>query len=703
MNAIDRQRITPEHLSRRAVVYVRQSTPDQVRTNVESTRVQLGLRERAIGLGWRQPWVVDEDLGISAGGYSERPGFQHVLAQVAMREVGIIFCVDASRLSRNSKDWANLFELCGHFQTLIADLDQVYDLAIPNDRLVLGIKGTVSELELSIIRTRLRMGAEAKAARGALRFVVPPGYTHDADGRIVMDPDRRVQAAIRALFEGFERCSSIRQLGLWYRETKTLFPVRKPGRGPGRTTSWQVPSTQTLRVLLKHPIYAGTYTYGRRRQRIRYLEGKLVKRTESCLPAREWRVCIHDNHPAYISWERYLANQGKIAESRPRWTMEDNLGPLRDGLALLSGLLRCGHCGKRVHVAYKSKPATAMYYCDGKIGTEGSKRCLSFGSQLVDKLVGEELGRALSPHAMQAAELAQERRAREQSQRLEQARFELEAAEYESARAFEQYDLVDPKNRLVADTLEGKLNEKLVELQRARERLEEVRLSEEEPLSREQRLLLEELGRDFPKLWSHPRADPALKKRLLRSAISEIIVRHQPQQQQIELTIHWQGGVHTRLEVKKRVTPVGSKTDPSLVEIVRSLTALSDAEIARVLNMKKLPTPRGQKWTQDRVESFRKTHHLKAPRAVEAEQYLTGKQVAERLGISRNGVLGLLRIGALHNQQPTDFAPWRIARSEVDSDRVQTLVKVLKRTGRLPRDAREGGCPDRQLSLTPLK
>jgi DNA invertase Pin-like site-specific DNA recombinase len=699
MRALVEQRITRQHLERRAVVYVRQSSPDQVRNYTESRRVQLGLRDRAIAMGWRCPVVIEDDLGLSAGGFTDRPGFQHLLAQVAMRAVGIILCIDASRLSRNSRDWANLFELCGYFQTLIADLDQVYDLSFPNDRLVLGIKGTVSEMELSILKTRLKMGAESKAARGKLKFVVPPGYAHDPDGQVVLDADRRVQKAVKALFDQFDRCSSIRQLSLWYRETRTLFPTRKLAKPC--TTAWQVPSVDTLRKLLKHPIYAGVYTYGRSRDRIEYVDGRLVKKREVQLPPEQWRVCIYDNHPAYISWEQYLANQDKIAASRPRWTMEDSLGPLRDGLALLQGLLRCGHCGKRVHVAHKSNPVTAMYYCNGKISKDGGQRCLSFGSQLVDKAVGEQLCEALAPHAIEAARLAQQQRDQERDQAVEQAALGVEAAQYEAERAFDQFDLVDPKNRLVADTLEQRLNDKLATLQIARERMAQMQAAQK-PLSDEQCQRLAQLGRDFSRVWNHPKADAMLKKRLLRAAIFEIVVTHHPEHQRLELVIHWQGGVHTRLQVKKRVTPVGSRTDPSLVDTVEELTVqgLSDAEIARVLNMKAITTPRGERWSQDRVRSFRRTHHIKAVTDENAGEYLTGKQVAERLGISRNGVLGLLRVGALTNHQVTDFAPWRIPRSEVESAQVKKLVDHLKKTGRLPR---QRGCPEGQLSLTDEK
>jgi len=697
MNAIDKQRITPQHQCRRAIVYVRQSSPDQVRTNVESTRIQLGLREKAIALGWRQPVVIDDDLGISAGGFADRPGFQHMLTQVVTRQAGIILCIDASRLSRNSKDWANLFELCGHFQTLIADLDQVYDLSIPNDRLVLGIKGAVSEMELSIIRTRLKMGAEAKAARGELKFALPPGYIHDDNDRIVMDPDRRVQQAFTALFDSFDRCSSIRQVALEYQNTKTLFPVRRLQKE--RSIAWEVPSLSSFRNVLKHPIYAGTYAYGRSRRHVEYDDGRLVKKVEARLPPDQWRICIHDHHPAYISWERFLANQDKIAASRPRWTMQDNLGAIREGLALLSGLLRCGHCGRKVYVSYKSKPAGAVYYCIGDSEKKGKPRCLSFGSKRVDKTVGQTLCEALSPHAIEAAQLAQERCNQQYSQAVDQARLTVEAAQYEADRAFEQYDLVDPKNRLVADTLEQRLNGKLAELQAAKLRLEQTQAAEQ-PLTKLQCQRLQELGRDFPKLWNHPKAAPKLKKRLLRAAIYEIVVTHQPEQQRLELVIHWQGGVHTQLHVKKRRTPVGSKTDPSLVETVRALASLADVEVARILNMKRETTPRGLRWTQDRVQNFRRSHKIRTIPRSDDDEHLSAKQVMDRLGISRNGVIGLIRIGALDNHQVTEFAPWRIPRSQVESKDVANMVKTLKRTGRLPRKM---GCPDRQLSLTPGK
>jgi len=683
-------RILPLHLARSAIVYIRQSTPEQVRGNPESTRVQLGLCEKAIALGWRSAHVIQDDLGVSAGGYVDRPGFQELLTRVATREVGIILCVEASRLSRNSKDWAHLFELCGYFQTLIADLEQVYDLSHPNDKLIMGIKGTVSEMELSVIKARLKSGTESKAARGELKINLPTGYVYDSCDKIVQDPDQRVQQAIATLFEQFQRSTSVRQLSLWYRDNNVLFPVKKTGRD--NKIHWEVPASKTLHNLLRHPIFAGAYVWGRTFTFVDYVDGALVKRVGEQREIEEAKVCIQDHHPAYISWEQLLANRAKMAQNRPRWSMQQNQGAIRDGLALLAGLLRCGHCGGTLFVGYKA--ASALYYCDG--GSEkGSKRCISFGSKLIDEGVSKELLRALEPLAIKASVVAADRNQEDVSRQIESARLSVAAARYEADRALEQFDLCDPKNRLVADTLEERLNDKLVELRDAKLKLE-VAAETNDALTDEQRRRLEELGRDFPSAWNHTLADPKLKKRIIRTAIREVLVKHEVEEQRLEVTIHWMGGAHSRIHVAKRATPVGSKTDPSLAELVRTLaTELSDAEIARILNMKKLATPRGLRWTQDRVESFRKRQRIRARPRERDPDVLNMNEAIKYLGIGHNGLLGLVKRGAISPNQLSEFAPWRVSRTELDSDRVQSLLRVLKETGRLPR----GGSPKGQLTF----
>lgn len=687
-------RVTGAHLGRPAVVYIRQSTPDQVRNHTESTRLQIAARERAIALGWSEPVLLDGDLGISATGFAVRPEFDQLLHDVTLRRVGIIFCAEAARLSRNSPQWAELFQMCGAFDTLIVDGEQIYDLRRPNDRLVLGIRGTVAELEISIMQRRMTDGREAKAARGELRFLLSPGYTHDLDGRIVKDPDQRVQHAMNALFERFDQSTSVRQLVLAYQEAKTLFPVRNVHKHG--TTVWELPTLSTFHKILAHPIYAGTYVYGRRTTRIECEDGHLVKRISEPCDLDAARVCIHDHHDAYISLERFQANQAKIANARPRFAMQQNTGAIRDGAALLSGLLRCKRCGRLLYVQYHGEHA--LYHCRGHQGT-GNERCLSFGSKLIDDRISHELCRALAPLAVQAARAAFERRRRDNSARIEAAALDLKAAQYDADRAFEQFDLADPKRRLVVDTLEQRLNDRLVIKEAAQKRLDGER-DTIRPLTEQDQAALTELGTQFPMVWDDPSASIALKKQLLRAAIHEIIVDVIRDDTHVEAIIHWQGGVHTRIELQKRKTPVGSKTDPELTELLGMLAAtLDDTAIARVLNMKKITTPTGLVWTKDRVMNFRRQHHITLGNAPPDPDVLTGAQAAEHLGISRNGVIGLIREGYIENRQAIEFAPWLISKAQLDAEPVLAAAHALKATGRVPP---RPGCSTQQESLLPI-
>ncbi|MBI4880694.1 MAG: recombinase family protein [Planctomycetes bacterium] len=689
MNRVDEVRIAAHHLQRDAVVYVRQSSPEQVRRNTESARVQLDLRERAIALGWSHPKVIQDDLGLSASGFVQRPGFQSLLARVALRELGIILCLDASRLSRNSKDWAQLFELCGFFDTLIADLDQVYDLRVPNDRLILGIKGTVSELELSILRNRLRSAIEHKAARGELKMHLPPGYVHDGEGHIVPDPDQRVRDAIQLMFDQFDRTRSVHQLALWYRDTHTSFPVRRIGCSD--PTRWGIPTARNLLHLLTHPIYAGVYTFGRSTTNVKYVNGSLVKRAGGRLPPDQARVFIEDHHSAYISRERFRCNGRRIAENRPRWPMLDHPGPIRDGLALLHGLLRCGHCSRRLYVNYKRR--SALYRCRG--ATQGNTRlCLAFAASVIDAAVAAEVCRALSPVAIDAAMVAEDQFQQQEEQEIHNAGLRVEAAKYQVDRAFEQYDAIDPRNRLVADTLEERLNGRLQQLDDARSHLESVR-SRRRTLTDEQRLRLHTLAEDFPRAWNHPAANATLKKRILRTVLEEVLVTHDREQQELRVLLHWKGGVHTELRVPKKSWVRGRKTDPSVVDLVQQLArTLPDADIARILNIKAFTTPTGLRWTQSRVAELRANHHIRVAPPRDPELF-TCEQAMSYLGVSRNTLRALIERGVLHNRQVTEYAPWQIAKSELDSKPLRDLISCLRATGRLPK----GGSPTSQLRL----
>ena len=596
--------IAPRHTSRDAIVYVRQSSTRQIEDHAESVRIQRALREKAVALGWPSPIVIDGDLGVSAGGYAERPGFQHLLLRVATGEVGIILCFDASRLSRNSKDWAHLFELCRHFGTLIADNDQVYDLAQANDRLVIGIKGTVSEMELTLIRNRMRSGIDSKAARGELRFLLPVGYAHDPEDHIVFDPDQRIRAAVETMFAQFVCMTSVRQLALWYRDTKTTFPSKVARRLS--TMRWEIPTSNTLRKLLLHPIYAGTYVFGRRQTVVDYKDGKLHKREVDPRPAEHAQVCIHDHHPAYITWDQFLANRRRITENRPRWNMQQNHGAIREGLALLTGLLRCARCGAKIRVGYKQR--SALYYCDG--GNEkGTRRCLAFGSVAIDAAVSEQLCLALAPHAIEAAQQAAMQHSAERAKQIESAALQVEAAQYSADRAFDQFDQCDPKNRLVADTLEQRLNDRLADLHQSKERHREI-LEQVPPVQARDSEVLHILASDFASVWSHPDTDPPAKKRVLRAAVQEILVQPVDDPPRLEVVIHWQGGVHTRCHVA-RPARTRAEVSKSIEDLVRQLAeGLDDREVARVMNMNGATTPNGLRWSQDRVREYRKQHRI---------------------------------------------------------------------------------------------
>lgn len=681
--------IAPQHLAKDAVVYVRQSTTKQIEDHAESSRVQFALREKAIGLGWPHPVVIDGDLGVSAGGYAERPGFQTLLTQIATGKVGIVLCFDASRLSRNSKDWAHLFELCRYFGTLIADGDQIYDLTRPNDRLVMGIKGTVSEMELTMIRNRMRSGIDAKAARGELRFLLPVGYAHDPEDHIVFDPDQRVRSAVATMFEQFERMTSVRQLAMWYRDTKALFPSKVPRRNA--PLRWEIPTSNSLRKLLLHPLYAGTYVFGRRQTVVEYLDGRLHKREVDPRAPEHARVCLHDHHPAFLTWDQFLANRRRITENRPRWIMQQNDGAIREGLALLPGLLRCARCGCKIRVGYKKQ--AALYYCDGG-GEKGSKRCFSFGSAAIDRQVGDELCRALAPHAIEAALQAVAVSAAQRARVAENARLQVDAAQYSADRAFEQFDQCDPKNRLVADTLEQRLNQKLAELHDAKEHHRQI-LQQAPAGPTNSAEVLAALGRDFPRVWNHPDADARLQKRILRAAIHEILVKPSDDGLLLQVTIHWQGGVHTQCTVDRPVRQ-RERSNKSIAELVTGLAVdLDDRDLARVLNMNGTTTPGGLRWTQDRVRDYRKQQRIHAPAPDRNRDTMTMNQVQTHLGVSHNGVLAMVRLGLLVPDQVAPFAPWRVPRQQVETAEVQRAVAQLKATRRLPK----GGSPGQQPGL----
>ncbi|MBF0394804.1 MAG: recombinase family protein [Alphaproteobacteria bacterium] len=668
-------KITREHLARGAYVYVRQSTSDQLMHNHESRRRQYGLAERARGLGWTDVVVIDDDLGRSGGGIA-RPGFERLLVAICEGRVGIVLAVEASRLARNGRDWHTLLEFCALIDCVIADEDGIYDPRSPNDRLLLGMKGTMSEMELSILRQRSMEALKQKASRGELFLTVAIGYIKVRHDRIQKDPDLRIREAMQLIFVKFSEFQSIRQVHLWLRQEKIALPAVEYGP-EGRMVTWKLPVYNTIHHILTNPIYAGAYAFGRTRSRVT-LEGgrkRVIKGVKK--ERQDWQVLLTDHHEGYISWDEFERNQQLISDNangKGGWTR----GPLRKGEALLAGLLRCGHCGRKLHVAYTGAGGnTARYHCQGAHLNHGAERCISFGNLRVDQGVSAEVIRLLQPLGVDAAIRAIEAQDIKADQTRRQVELALEQARYEAARARRQYDAVDPDNRLVAGELERRWNETLLAVRSIEERQETTTAKRAPPLSDGERARLMALGADLERAWHHPAATPETRKRILRTVLSEIIARVEGEE--IILVLHWQGGDHTRLCVRKNKSG-GHRwtTDASTEQMIHALARLlPDSAIASVLNRAGKRTGRGNTWTEARLRSFRTSHGIAVYRQGERAERgeLTLDEATARLNVSKMTVLRLIHAGKIEARQICKGAPWVIP---------EHAVREIATKGRLP-------------------
>ena len=660
MSKIDR-----DLLARQALVYVRQSTRDQVEHNHESRRRQYGLVNRARHLGWAEPVVVDDDLGRSGGGVA-RPGFERLLLAICEGRVGIVLAVEASRLARNGRDWHTLLEFCGLVGCLLADEEAVYDPRLPNDRLLLGMKGTMSEMELSLLRQRSLEALRQKARRGELFFSVAVGYVKVRRDRIAKDPDRRVQEAIALVFRKFAEYQSMRQVHLWLRQEGILLPAAV-WNDEGRQIVWKLPVYNSVRAMLTNPVYAGAYAFGRTGSRVTIENGrKRVSRGHRREPD-EWDVLIVEHHEGYVSWSEFERNQRLIADNANcRGLMAR--GSVRRGEALLAGLLRCGHCGRRLHVSYSgTKGECVRYGCRGAHINHGAGQCIAFGGLRVDAAVGAEVVRLLSPLGVEAALKAIAIREEEASERHRQAELALTQARYEADLARRQYDAVDPANRLVAAELERRWNDRLAEVQHQEERLAGVAAAQPERLSAVETDRLITLGDDLEAAWNHPGASAETRKRILRAVLEEIVVTLADGR--IELLLHWRGGDHTRLSVRRNRTGQHRwSTDAEVGDLIRTLARQqADGAIAATLNRLGKKTGRGNAWTEARIRSFRAHHRVPVHRPGEMAERgeLTVSEAASILKVSRMTVLRLVASGTIAARQVCKGAPWVIPEGQL--------------------------------------
>ena len=475
-------KIKPEHLARKAIVYLRQSSERQVRQNKESQLLQYAMAERVRALGWQQVEIINSDLGSSASlAAAQREGFERVLSSVALGEVGIVGSREVSRLSRTDKDWCRLLEVCQIFGTLIADEQQVYDLNNLDDQLVLGIKGTLSVVELKVIRQRMLAGQEAKARRGELFKRLPIGYARDPVGKIMFHPDRRVCEAIQLVFAKFRELWSVRQTFQWFRDHDLELPVNPI---QGTRLIWKIPSQSLIRDILRNPFYAGAYVWGRRPVTTLLVGGRLEKRQSAMRPAEECRVFIRDHHVGYINWATYEENQRMIRRNSVNWEGDESMAAIRAGQGLLVGLLRCGHCGRKLHVRYWGGRGThARYLCKGDYD-DGGQYCIGFGGSSVDRCVGQELLKAIAPLGVEASLRALEELSAGGTAQCTALSRKLEQLVYEARKAFEQYNAVDARNRLAASELERRWNGKIEEIEAVKQRLSSLaQLAMERPRS----------------------------------------------------------------------------------------------------------------------------------------------------------------------------------------------------------------------------
>ena len=669
-----------EVLRRKAVVYVRQSTQAQVQTNLESQRRQYELVEVARRRGFREVEVIDDDLGRSAGGMVRRPGFERLVAALCAGEIGAVLCFDASRLARNGRDWHHLLELCGLVEARVIDLDGVYDPCRPNDRLLLGMKGSISEFELGVIRARMLDAARAKARRGELRIGVPVGYVWHREHGLGFDPDLRLQKAIRQVFARFRLLGSARQVLLSLTADGLCFP--RPSDGKRMTAfAWTPIRYRNVISLLKNPFYAGAYAYGKSEKRVAVVDGRARKTYGHVKQLETWEVLIKDHHDGYIDWAEFERNQALLAANAYGRVGGAKSG--RGGRALLAGMLTCGRCGRRLAVAYVgTPPGRPVYRCDRPNLALGRPRCLSFGGSRVDAAVATEIRCVVEPMAIEAA-LEAERMHREgQAERQRIVALDLQQALYEASLAERRYAACDPDNRLIAAQLEKNWESALRRAEGCRARLAALDVADPAAPVPD----FTGLADDLAAAWTAPGVTTRTRQQLLRALVTDIIADVDEAAREVVVTIHWRGGQHSRLRVRKpRTGEHGCRTPEEALAVMERMAARwSDEDIAASLNRMGLRTGQGKTWTAHRVGSIRKVHGLHAYRSAEKNgAWLTMTEAAAKLGVTNHVIRRLIKERILPAEQVVAGAPYQIRAADLADERVAAALLRRNRPHRV--------------------
>ena len=688
----ERAKITPSHLSRQAIVYLRQSSAAQVENNRESTERQYALATKACELGWPKDRIViiDEDLGLSGSGSVERSGFARLTAEVALARVGLVLGLEVSRLARNNADWHRLIDLAGLTDTLIGDADGIYHPALFNDRLLLGLKGTMSEAELHVLRARLNGGIRNKAARGELRRGLPVGLVWgEEDGEVRFHPDEAVVIAIKTVFERFAETGSGRRVWLWFRAEGVQFPLQMHEHAEIR---WVEASYHAIHRVLTNPVYAGAYVYGKTRAETTLDASGARKKRMRHLPREQWQVLIKEHHQGYIDWSTYEANQRRIAKNtrpRPHNDPANSGGAVREGGALLQGIASCGHCGRRLRTHYSGRNSSPGYHCGGEHLVNGrGSYCLNIGGVQIDEAVTRAFIAALEPIRLAATVAAAERLEADREAALKQWRLGVERASYAASRAERRYRAVDPDNRLVARGLEREWEESLSALEAAKAELARREAERPRVLSEAERTSLLTVGADLNAVWHAPTTSARDRKELLRTLLEEVVIKVERDKYAAHLTMRWKGGALTELDVHlPHSNPQIVRTDEDTIALVRRLAAhYPDAVIAGILSRQGRKTAYGHRFQVHHVAGLRRQWKIpRYERKAESSEgeLLTVKKAAAALGVATSTLHRLLNDGIIGGEQLTPGAPWRI--------RLTDDIKA-----RFSQDAGEGFLPMRE-------
>ena len=670
-------------LQRKAVVYVRQSTQAQVQMNLESQRRQYDLVGEARRLGFRAIEVIDDDLGRSATGTVARPGFEKLVAGLCAGEVGAVLCLDASRLARNGRDWHHLLELCGLVEARVIDPDGVYDPCRANDRLLLGMKGSISEFEISVLRSRMFEAVRAKARRGELRISVPIGYVWHRELGLDFDPDQRLQEVIRLIFARFREIGSARQVFLVLRAAQIHFPRPSDGRTLV-SFDWTLIRYRNVISILKNPFYAGVYVYGKSEKRTVIQNGRAHRSYGHGKPFDDWEVFIKDHHKGYIDWEEFERNQKQIAANAYGKVGDVKSG--RGGTALLSGFLACARCGRRLSIAYRGHaPRQTVYRCNS-MDLTGLARCMTFGGSRVDAAIAKELLRAVQPMAIEAAMEAERMHLQILNEQQRVVELELEQARYEARLAERRYAACDPDNRLIAAQLEKSWESTLRRVEACQARLDAMCASAQESTAAPD---FTGLAEDLEAAWNAPGVTMRVRQQLARALITDIIADVDEEAREIILTIHWQGGQHSELRLRKpRSGEHGRRASEEVLAVVRSMSCRwSDQDIAASLNRMGMRTGQGMTWNAQRVSTLRHEHGIHAYHSAEKNgEWLTMSEAAELLGVSHHVIRRLIRDRILRAEQVVPGAPHQIRASDLQSEAVAADIARKNRPCRAVAD-----------------